>query len=176
MNHVTISHLAKLSAPLLVALTLSGCEVFYSVTRSAPISEWPDEQCVRHAVEQTPGVVGVRGGHRPSEYVNPNAICPSDRFAFSYTFYGAPDSNVLGHVSAWGDCNKPETFSVGRTQINRTLPQEFVDATRPLILRIAQRLERDCGFTGLVASERCTNVVCPPLATEAAEPDSKPLN
>jgi hypothetical protein len=47
-------------------------------------------------------------------------------------------------------------------EINRKPPQEDIDATRPVMKALEERLEKQCGIVGLAASikEACRGVEC----------------
>jgi hypothetical protein len=58
-------------------------------------------------------------------------------------------------------------FSQHLLEINRKPPQDLINGTRPVMYWVEQRLEEECGMTGLTTSiqEFCRGVECRPLGT-----------
>jgi hypothetical protein len=145
---------------LLLLLLLTGCDPVYGISRSACVPLMPPPDSVASAIRDTPGVDQVE--YRFSEEGEPLTLtgikAPDQVHTFSYR----GGSNVRGSLQFTVDYRGTVEYSQSLMMMGRHPPQEWIDATRPVMLKIEQRLERDCGLKGLsdAVVERCIGVKC----------------
>jgi hypothetical protein len=72
-------------------------------------------------------------------------------------------SKVRGELMFMIDSRKRFRYSQSLISLLEPPPQEYVDATLPVMKRIELRLEREPGLSGLQSSvtQDCVRVVCP---------------
>jgi hypothetical protein len=146
--------------PLICTVLLSGCDIFYGVYREAPLSSRPNLDCVRDAIEKTPGVAEVQYRHHEGgttlTFKSPASI------ADSYLYRGPVGSHVLGALQIHWNYPGNVVFTDTLQDINRKPPQEDVDHSRPVMKLVEQRLESECEMSGLTSKvkETCLGVQC----------------
>jgi hypothetical protein len=150
---------------LFTTLVISSCDFIYGVNRRAPIPAAPDFTCVERVIRAAPGVENVRysqtQGSRPLTWTGLKP--PTGVHTFFYR-----DAQVLGVLQITVEYDGKTNFAQTLVDINRKPPQALIDASRPVMQWIEQRLESDCSMTGLTNAikEDCPGVECPPLRTE----------
>jgi hypothetical protein len=146
--------------PLIAAALLSGCDIFYGVYRAAPLSSRPNLDCVKDVIEKTPGVAEVHYRHDEGgttlTFKSPASI------ADSYFFRGPAGSHVLGTLQIGWNYPDQVVFTDTLRDLDRKPPQEDVDRSRPVMKLVEQRLESECGMSGLASKvkETCLGVQC----------------
>ena len=155
-----------------LALETSSCDFIYGVNRRTAIPAAPDFTCVERVIREAPGVDDVRyaqteGGRRLTWT---GLQRPIQVHTFVYR-----DGQILGALQVTIEYDGETEFSQTLLDINRKPPQAMVDATRPVMLWIEQRLESECGMSGLTAriKERCPGVECP-VVDAPHKPSLKP--
>jgi len=120
----------------------------------------PSPAVVGRVVQETPGVDEVH--YRSYEGGRPLTLTgiksPDQIHAFRYR----GGSNVHGSLQFVVDYKGTVEYSQNLMRMGIRVPQEWIDATRPVMLNIEANLERDCGLTNLSASvrESCLGVRC----------------
>ena len=149
--------------PFLLLLSLAlctGCDPVFGVSRRARVSFMPEPARVGAAIRATPGVDDVQ--YRFSEGGRPltlTGIKPADHV---HTFSYRGGSNVHGSLQFVVDYKQGVEFSQTLLRMGSRPPQNWIDATRPVMILIEARLEETCGLTNLQASvvERSIGVRC----------------
>jgi hypothetical protein len=140
----------------------SGCDFIYGVNRRAPIPAAPNFTCVERVIRRAPGVEDVRysqtEGSRPLTWTGLKP--PTVVHTFIYR-----DAQVFGALQITVEYDGETEFAQTLVDINPKPPQPVIDASRPVMHWIEQRLESECGMTGLTDAikEDCPGVECPPL-------------
>lgn len=144
-----------------LALTASGCDSLYGVRRDANIEADVQPDCVRHVVETTAGVTTLKytASHEGKGLFHPTP------WVYNFNFAGSPDSNILGNLQIIKEYDGKLSYHDSLMMINQKPLQRWIDATRPVMRSIEERLALQCGVTGMPDSvkETCTGVVCKPL-------------
>jgi hypothetical protein len=144
---------------------LTGCEVGYGLSRTAPLDALPDLDCVAHVLAATPGITHVDTTiERSAAPLYPRA--PHGHTSYNFVYHGDAASRVWAALQIRVDVRDRITFEQSLHQLNRAVPQADVDATRPVMALVERRLQAQCRIPGLVRRivERCEGVRCEPLA------------
>lgn len=146
--------------PLLLLVLLVGCDPGYGIYRHARVSFMPAPARVGAVVRETPGVDNVQ--YRYSEGGRPLTLTGIKSSDQVHTFSYRGGSNVHGSLQFVVDYKGTVEYSQSLMSLGRRPPQEWIDATRPVMLQIEARLEQNCGLTNLPASveETCHGVKC----------------
>lgn len=145
----------------LVTVGLAACDFYAGISRYGELSRFPEPDCVEAVVRQTPGVeqVYVRRyeGGRPLTWTG---VKPATD-VYSYAYVGA-DFEGQAIVEHRYDGSTSFTHTYGR--LNAPVPQERVDAVRPVMVRIERELAARCGFApsdGELEQTCMGNAECP---------------
>jgi hypothetical protein len=142
------------------SIALVACDFEYGVTRQAKLVRLPPADCVRSAIESTPGIESVRySTSEGSRTITLTGLKPADQ-VHSFVYRGEGVEGVLQLVANYkGEVH----FSDVLVGINRKPPQVLVDQTRRMMSTLETGLEARCNVSGLVASirESCRGVECP---------------
>jgi len=144
-----------------MSMSVAACDPIYGVSRQATVGHMPDPVRVRSIVQHTPGVKSVRyqqiEGSKP---LTLSGIQPATA-VHTFIYTGGPD--VHGVLQFTVDYRKRVDYSQTLIEMFKPPPQQWVDATLPVMKRIELRLEAEAGLPGLQGSvvQRCTGVVCP---------------
>jgi len=107
----------------------------------------PAPTVVSAAIRKTPGVEDVdysfAEGSRPLTWTG---IHSPDRI---HTFSYRGGTNVHGSLMFIVDYNGTVKYSQSLMRLGSSPPQDWLDATHPVMLQIESRLEQDCGLTNL---------------------------
>jgi hypothetical protein len=155
----TLDHMRPLLSLLLLGL-LTGCDPGYGIYRHARVSFMPAPAMIGEVVRQTPGVDDVQ--YRFSEGGRPLALSGIKSPDQVHTFSYRGGSNVHGSLMFIVDYKGTVEYSQSLMCLGRPPTQEWIDATRPVMLQIETRLEQNCGLTNLSASveQICHGVKC----------------
>jgi len=132
--------------------------MIYGVSRTAQVSHVPHPNQVKKTIASVPGVEKVTHtfseGGRPIKHYRIQA--PDKVYEFTYS----GGANIHGDLYFVMDYSGKIFFSQYLLRMHQPPPQEWVDATRPVMKLIEMRLEQECGLTGLSTSvvERCNGV------------------
>ena len=135
---------------LLSLALLVGCDPGYGISRRARLSFMPEPARVGTVVRGTPGVDEVQ--YRASEGGRPltlTGLKPPDQV---HTFSYRGGSNVHGSLQFVVDYKGIVEYSQSLMRLGRRPPQEWLDATRPVMLQFEKGLEQNCGLTNLQQS------------------------
>lgn len=143
--------------PFITALILSGlsiltgCDTMSGVIRDAKLDSFPPLDCIEKTISSTPGVASVKTWVRNDPYT-----------VHYFSYHGAERSHIIGTVYISQNEAGVITFSQSLTELNGHPPQEDIDATRPVMKVIEERLEAVCGVAQLQAHlrEQCLDVQC----------------
>ena len=140
-------------AIVLLSLALTACDPAYGVWRHAYVGIMPDPAKVRAIIQKTPGIDDVTYRHHKG------GLPTMEEFYFDYR----GGSKVRGELLLMIDSRKRVRYSQSLFALLEPPPQEYIDATLPVMKRIELRLERDAGLSGLQSSvtQDCIRVVCP---------------
>src|SRR5439155_12931117 len=121
--------------------------------RRAYVSTMPEPAKIRVIVQETPGVDSVTYRHHEGGF-------PTIK---EYYFDYRGGSKVRGELRFMVDSRKRIQYSQTCMSLLEPPPQEYIDATLPVMKRIELRLERGAGLSGLRSSvtQDCIRVVCP---------------
>ena len=107
----------------------------------------PAPAVISAAIRETPGVDDVRysfaEGGRPLTWTG---IQSPDQV---YTFIYRGGTNVYGCLQFDVDYKGTVEYSQSLMRLGTRPPQDWLDATHPVMLQIERRLEQDCGLTNL---------------------------
>jgi len=141
----------------------------YGVTRSAAIAEMPPLECIRTALQSLPSVASVDYKHVEGGAVV--TLSGLKRPAFtsdSFRYLGTDGSHVVGVLAIGMNYGQVLKLSDSLTQINVRPPQADIDATRPVMAEVEERVELSCGVVGLRTKilESCRGVSCKPIGEQ----------
>jgi hypothetical protein len=145
---------------LLPLALLTGCDPIFGVTRNAHVQFMPEPAMVGATIKSTLGVDKVdyrlTEGGRPLTWTG---IKPPNQV---YTFLYRGGTNVHGAVQFVVDYKKSVEYSQTLLRMGSPPPQEWINATRPVMKQIEVELEKNCGLTNLQTTvvERCIHVKC----------------
>jgi hypothetical protein len=156
----------RIAGPSIAAIALVGCDMLGGVQRQAMLDHAPDAACVKAAIEQTPGIAEVTAHHAESTGYSFAGAHVSIYDSFFFT--GGPGSNVMGVVSMNNRDPKQgkDDFTTSLVDINHTPPQAKIDASRPVMKAIEERVAASCAVPVLatLVKETCfLDAKCPPL-------------
>jgi hypothetical protein len=120
----------------------------------------PEPAKVGAIIKSTPGVDSVdyrfEKGGRP---LTLTGIKPPDQV---YTFSYRGGTNVHGALQFVVDYKQAVEYSQTLMRLGSPPPQEWIDATRPVMKQIEVELEKNCGLTNLQTTvvEKCIRVKC----------------
>ena len=145
---------------ILPFLVLTGCDPGYGIYRSARVPFMPPAALVGAVVKETPGVDKV--DYKASEGGRPLTITGIKSPDQVHTFSYRGGSNVNGSLQFVVDYKGRVDYSQSLMALGRRPPQEWIDATHPVMLQIEDGLEHRCGLTNLLTSvhETCHGVKC----------------
>jgi hypothetical protein len=140
-------------ALMLLSVAFTACDPAYGVWRHAYVGTVPDPARVRAIVQNTPGVDSVNYRHHKGGFPT------MEEFYFDYS----GGSKVHGELVFMIDSRKRFRYSQSLISLLEPPPQEYVDATLPVMKRIELRLEREPGLSDLqsLVTQDCVRVVCP---------------
>jgi len=145
---------------VLSAMVLAACDPIYGVTRHAKVGFMPDPAKVRAIIEHVRGVDEVR--YQQIEGSKPLTLGGIQRTTEVYTFSYRGGSDVHGALQFEVDYQNRVEYRQTLLQMFQPPPQQWIDATLPVMQRIESRLETQAGLSGLRNSvmQRCDGVVC----------------
>jgi hypothetical protein len=148
------------AAAIVLSVVLAACDFLYGVSRRAALTGLPQVDCVREAIETTPGIDRV--DHQASAGGTPITLSGVQSAHQSHAFLFRGDG-VQGAVQIVVDYKGEVEFKDTLLQLNRKPPQELIDRTRRAMREIEARLEQRCAVAGLVRDvrETCLGVACP---------------
>jgi hypothetical protein len=146
---------------LAVFVSLAACDPIYGVSRRATVGHMPDPVKVRSIVQHTPGVKSVR--YQQIEGSKPLTLGGIQPATAVHTFIYTGGSDVHGVLQFTVDYRKRIAYSQTLLQMFQPPPQQWIDATLPVMKRIELRLQAEAGLPGLQSAvvQRCDGVVCP---------------
>jgi hypothetical protein len=157
----------RISAVLLPSLLiLSGCDTLYGVSRTAKLERQPSLECVASVVSTTSGVTTVeRKSYQGGVAVTLSGLKEPASIVNNFFYRGKEGSNIVGALQILQDHEGKITFTHSLMDINRKPPQIEVDASRPVMKRIEERLAAECGIGQLTdrVKEKCNGVSCEKL-------------
>jgi uncharacterized protein YceH (UPF0502 family) len=144
--------LARTSVALALTMLLFGCPtpLFQGVSRTAKLDSMPSLSCVRSTIETTRGVSSVQFEEEiATEY--------GQKYFFVYR--GPADSDVAATLQLLEKRNG-EVFLFQTSHSGAQ--QRDIDATRPVMKSIENRLASECGMRSLPGrvEETCRGVLC----------------
>lgn len=136
------------------ATLLASCEASFGVFRTAELSIAPSLACVRDAIAAVPGIETVEVRTADESYGR-----PTTRFSYRGV---APGALVSAEIIL--------QIIDGRVRFSNSAvrgappPQSYIDATRPIMVRIERELIESCNMEELrQVEEVCSRTNCPPL-------------
>lgn len=145
-----------------ITAALSGCDFVYGVNRSAQLDALPSLDCVRQAIQSTPGIetVDERSGTTFRELTFSGLHPPDPIYYFNYR--GPEARHIRGVVQLTTNWRGYVDFTDYNMRMNEKPPQAEIDATRPVMREIERRLSDHCGVTKLQSPihEWCHGVKC----------------
>ena len=136
--------------PLGLLVLLTGCDPGYGIYRHARVGFMPEPARVGAVVRETPGV--DQAEYRLSEGGRPLTLTGSKSPDQVHTFSYRGGSNVHGSLQFVVDYKGSVEYSQSLMMLGRRPPEEWISATRRVMLQIETRLEQGCGLTNLEAS------------------------
>ena len=142
-------------------VSLAACDPIYGVSRRATVGHMPDPAKVRSIVQHTPGVGSVR--YEQIQGSKPVTLGGIQAATAVHTFIYTGDSDVHGVLQFTVDYRKHVNYSQTLLQMFQPPPQQWIDATLPVMKHIELRLQTEAGLPGLESSvvQGCDGVVCP---------------
>ena len=136
-----------------------GCDPYYGIIRFGALETLPAPSCVETAIRSIPGVQEeefIRGeGSRPLTWTGIQK--PDDVYAYLYR-----GEDFEGAVTLARDYAGRTRFRQNYGGLHQVVPQEKVDAVRPVMMRIEEILTTRCGFKLLDRDleQICSGVEC----------------
>jgi hypothetical protein len=162
-------------AVILVSLLLAGCDTMYGIYRRAPVPTVPDMAAIKARIESYPEIEKVEfkqfdSGARP---ITLTGLKKEDEIYQIHYFGG---DSVRGYLVFERDYKGRVTYRQYLTSMNRRVPQEWVDATWPVMKKIEADLiflfglsgiteKLEAGYHGGEDPERRPNQALEPTAT-----------
>jgi hypothetical protein len=145
---------------LALLIGFAGCDPIYGVSRRATVGRMPDSAKVRSIVQHTPGVGSVR--YQQTEGSKPVTLGGIQPPTAVHTFMYTGGSDVHGVLQFTVDYRNRVQYSQTCLQMFQPPPQQWIDATLPVMKHIELRLQSVPGLSGLESSvvQRCDGVVC----------------
>jgi len=144
-----VRHLSLILVTLAALAILPGCDLLYGIRRTAPVNEAPSFACIEAAIRSVEGIDQVRHevreGGRPLTFTG---IQKPDEV--HYFFYGSGEVGATLMISI--DYAGDVTFDQSLCRVNHPVPQEQIDAVRPLMIRIEHAIQEQCGLPRLSES------------------------
>ena len=136
-----------------LSLAFAACDPVYGVWRRAYVGYMPDPSRIRAIVQNTSGIDAVTYRHYEGGF-------PSTK---TYYFDYRGGSKVRGELRFMIDSRKRIEYKQSCMSLLEPPPQQYIDATLPVMKRIELRLEREAGLSGLQSSvtQDCIRVACP---------------
>jgi hypothetical protein len=132
------------------ALVLAGCDTIYGVTRDAKVHEVPDLQLVKAQIESYPEIKDVellrKDGARPLTWHGIEKA--EEDFYLSYTDHDL----VHGTLMFSRDYEGNVEYAQSLIQLNRPVPQQWIDATWIVMMKIERDLVERFGLAEISAN------------------------
>lgn len=138
---------------LLCGLALSACDTMYGVTRTTSLETAPEMNCVHDVLESISSIQTLEKFKTEADQ------------NLSVFYKGKEGSKIQGVIQVFRQGNK-QVFQNSLRGLNEKPPQEYIDATRPVMKEIEAALGERCGMTELNSGieEWCSDYLsCPPL-------------
>ena len=139
-----------------------GCDFWYGISRYGHLSAFPQPDCVEAVVRHAPGVQDVEARHsKGGRPLTLTGIKPASD-VYSYYYRG---TDFEGQVLVEHAYDGSTAFYQLYGQLNHPVPQERVDAVRPVMAYIERELASNCGFQVAQGElkQSCSRVECPEL-------------
>jgi hypothetical protein len=138
---------------LVLSLASVGCDPAYGLRRHAYVGHLPDPARIRAIVQETLGIDSVTYRHYEGGF-------PTMK-EYYFDYKGGAD--VRGELLFRIDSRKRIEYSQSLISLLEPPPQQYIDATLPVMKRIELRLERKAGLPGLQSSVKqdWIRIVCP---------------
>lgn len=120
------------------ATLLAGCDIMYGVTHQASLDVAPDPLCVEKVLKSATGVVRVERLTVTQPPVALGAQAVDRNYGFFYR--GSEVSRIRAVLQVWTDPNGRIEFHHALQRLNEKVPQDYIDATRPVMQQIEARL------------------------------------
>jgi hypothetical protein len=141
-------------AAALAATLLASCETSFGVVRTAELSIAPSLTCVRDVIARIPQIETVDMTTANEAYGH-----PTTRFSYRGV---APGSKVSGEIVLQTVDDRVRFSNSAITGVPPS--QSYIDATRPIMVRIERDLIQTCNMEELrQVEEVCSRTNCPPL-------------
>jgi hypothetical protein len=122
----------------------------------------PSMQCVQSAITSVPGIVSVQYREEDLGPVHAGSGNAVHEVQHVFDYRGAESSHVGASLRILGQYDGTIEFYHSLMQVHAP-PQEDVDATRPVMLEIEDKLESQCGVAlSSRVRESCRAVQCVP--------------
>lgn len=138
----------RLLAIILFSLLLAGCDTMYGIYRRAPVPAVPDMAAIQARIESYPEIEKVEykqfgSGSQP---ITLTGLKKEDEI-FQIHYVGG--SSVRGYLVFERDYKGRVTYRQYLMSMNRRVPQEWVDATWPVMKKIEADLIALFGLSGI---------------------------
>jgi hypothetical protein len=141
----------KILIMLPLILLVAGCEIGYGVFRNGPANSVPDMDSVAKRIKTYPEVEEVNYSHSISSS-RPITFHGLEKGDELYCIRYTGGENVHGTLSFSMDYRGRITYSQYLLSLNRPLPQRWVDATWPVMMKVEYDLVHRFGLTDLSRS------------------------
>ena len=138
-----------MSVPLAIVLLtfLAACDAIYGVSRRAKVGFMPDPAKVRSIMHRVARVHEVR--YQQTEGGKPITLGGVQSPTVVHTFFYSGDPDVDGVLQFQVDYRNRVEYSQTLIRMFEPPPQQWVDATLPVMKRIELRLDTQAGLSGL---------------------------
>ena len=151
------------SAILLLSAALAGCDTLYGVRRQAQITSLPSIDCVKGVLTATPGILAVEEvTYSGGAAITLSGLKEPATISHSFIYRGSQASHIGGMLQLTQDHRGYMSFVHSRQNLNSRPAQAEIDATRPVMRVIEQRVAIECGVPNLPTQIReiCIGVQC----------------
>lgn len=140
----------KLVFSAIALFLFTGCDTFYGITRRASIDKCPAREQVESVLYSIPEISTVeyiadKGGY-------PLTLKGIQRPSVIHNYFYSDGKNVHAHLQFLVDYNGKVFYSQTLLCMHSPPPQEWIDATLPVMQKVEKRLEVDLGITNLTSS------------------------
>jgi hypothetical protein len=145
-----MNKIMKIAFSIVALFLLAGCDTFYGITRRATLDKCPTREQVESLLYSIPEISTVeyildKGGY-------PLTLKGIQRPAIIHNYCYSDGKNIHANLQFLVDYKGTVFYSQTLIRINRKPPQEWVEATLPVMRKVEEHLETELGITNLTSS------------------------
>ncbi len=129
---------------------LTGCDTFYGITRRATIDKCPTQEQVESLLYSIPEITTVK--YVLGKGSSPLTLKGVQRPSVVYNYHYGDGKNVHANLQFLVDYKGTVFYSQTLLRMHNPPPQEWVDATLPVMKKVEQCLEIELGMTNFTST------------------------